>query len=398
MKPAIILGNIAGIIVMMALAFGFHHYFISNPVVPPSAPRQNTITEVESLSLVAQPYQTVIESRGVMRPRTQTVILPEVSGMILEISPSFREGGFFRAKDVLITIDDVDYQTELAQAEALQAQAFTLLEEEKARADQALDNWRRLGKTGDPGDLFLRKPQVMEAEKRLQSAQSAVALAKRNVERCRILAPYDGRILEKMADVGQVVRMGEELGRCYAIDKAEVRLPLSRSQLNFFDLPTENQSDGEDGPAVVVTARLGDKRQEWNGHITRVEGAMEEATQQLYVIATLPNPWTQTDATELRPKIGLFVDAQITGRKWDKTFIIPRKAVRTGDEVILIDKDNRIQRKSFTPLWSDRDHVIVAADGSAGLQEGDRLCVTPLAFPVNGIEVKAVPVAAKPNP
>jgi RND family efflux transporter MFP subunit len=381
---------------MLAIAIVVRHYFITHPVIPPSAPQQNLVTDVEVASLRPQSYQCVINTRGVMRPRTQTVIVPEVTGMILEIAPSFREGGYFRKGEVLVTIDNSDYLTELSVAEARQAQASALLEEEKARADQALDNWKRLGKTGEPGDLFLRKPQVAEAEKNLSSAQAAVEQARRNIERCRIRAPYDGRILEKSADVGQVVRQGEELGKCFATDTAEVRLPLSRYQITFLDLPSANQTDDTSGPKVEITAEMGGRKSTWTGHLTRVEGAMDEATQQLYVIATLPDPWTNPSPEGVNPKIGLFVDARIEGHLWDKTFVIPRRAVRTGNEVILIDESNRIQRTSFTPLWSDREFVIVAADGTSPLKEGDRICLTPLAFPVNGIEVNPISPDAPP--
>ena len=51
-----------------------------------------------------------------------------------------------------------------------------------------------------------------------------------------IRAPYDGLVRQKIADVGQYVNVGSHLATTFAIDIAEVRLPVTRSDLQYLDL------------------------------------------------------------------------------------------------------------------------------------------------------------------
>ena len=89
----------------------------------------------------------MLESRGTVRPRTETILIPEVAGTIIIMSPSFQEGGFFEKGDVLLKIDPLNYETAITVSKAALAQAQTMIVEETARAVQAVENWKRLGKT-----------------------------------------------------------------------------------------------------------------------------------------------------------------------------------------------------------------------------------------------------------
>ena len=73
-----------------------------------------------------------------------------------------------------------------------------------------------------------------------------------NLERTQIRAPYPGRVRTKNADVGQYVNPGSPLGHIYAIDYAEVRLPVSDDQLAYLDLPLSfrNNPHHNSGPDV----------------------------------------------------------------------------------------------------------------------------------------------------
>ena len=83
-----------------------------------------------------------------VQARTQSAILPEITGKILELSPSFNEGGYFKKDEVLVKIDPVDYQTALVVAQAAEARARTALAEEQAKADQAQEDFKSLTPSG----------------------------------------------------------------------------------------------------------------------------------------------------------------------------------------------------------------------------------------------------------
>ncbi|MEM1293937.1 MAG: efflux RND transporter periplasmic adaptor subunit [Verrucomicrobiota bacterium] len=364
-------------------------WFVANKPEPRQSSPPLQVTNVEGATLKPANYQILLATRGTILPRTTTTLIPQVSGRIESISPNFREGGFFKAGEVLISIEKADYQAALVRTQSLVAQARTGLTEEKARGEQALANWRRLG-SGTPSEMVLRKPQLAEAEARLKAAEEDVKQAERDIYRTDIRAPYDGRIIEQQVDVGQHVSTGTQLGRAFATDVMEVRLPLNNHQLGFVDLPEsyrENRATLTERPEVTITAKIGRSESSWNGEVVRVDSLIDAQSRQLFVVAEINDPYRAAKPGGAPLKIGMFVDAAIKGRKLEDVFVLPRSAVRVSGEVILIDRENRIQRTPVTPIWEDRDHFVV--DKSGGLRMGDVLCLTPIAYPVNGALVSA---------
>ena len=86
-------------------------------------------------------------------------------------------------------------------------------------------------------ELYLRKPQLAEAEARLQSAEADLEESRRNLAKTSIVAPYDGLVSSKSVDIGQFVNPGTVLAETFAVDYAEVRLPIPETKLAFLDLP-----------------------------------------------------------------------------------------------------------------------------------------------------------------
>ncbi len=383
------------ILIVGACTWGAY-YFISTKPKPHKFNPPPAITKVEATRIEPQNFQIFLETRGTVRPRTSTTLIPEISGRIVKVSPNFREGAFFKKDEVLITIDRLDYETAKIIALSSAAQAKSALREEEVRGQQARDNWKRLGKGGEPSEMVLRKPQLAEAEARLAAALAEVKRAERNLERTEIRAPYEGRILEQLVDVGQFVSPGTQLGRAFATDIMEVRLPLTSKQLEFIDLPKTTPGDvhtaEKSEPEALIKGSVGRTTTEWAGRIVRADSAIDEASRQLFVVAEVHDPYRRHQSTaegdDSSLKIGMFVHALVKGDKLENVFVLPRGAVRIGGDVILIGKDNRIQRRQVTPIWSDRDSVIVSADGENGLKEGDVLCLTPLAYPTNGALVE----------
>ena len=369
-------------------------WLIATKPEPPQRKKPPVFTRVEATRLTPGRYDVVLETRGVVRPRTETTLIPEVSGRIVEVGPNFREGSFFEEGELLLKIDPLNYETAIVIAESNVAQANTALEEERVRSDQALENWKRLGKQGDPGELVLRKPQLAEMEARLAAATAELERARRDLERTEIRAPYAGRILEQSADVGQFVSNGTQLARIYAIDYVEVRLPLTNRQLAFVDLPELYRGNinetlvegGKEAPEVLLQADIGGEKSSWKGRLIRVEGAIDERTRQLFVVAQVDNPYEWKDDGTPPLKIGLFTDAYVEGRTLEDVFVLPRSAVRAGEEVVIIAKENKIFRRAIDPVWSDREHIVVPA-GDGGLEAGEIVCLTPLAFPADGARV-----------
>jgi len=356
---------------------------------PERRTRKTPATTVDVTQLKKQNFQITIRTQGTVRPRTESTLIPEVSGRIIKTSKNFREGAFFEAGEELLQIEGSNYQIAVTVAEAQLAEAQLSFAEEKALADQALKNWQRLGKTTSPTALVLHKPQLALAKAGVASAKALLKQAQLNLKRTRVIAPYAGRVLEQPVDIGQYVSPGTVLAKIYAVDYAEIRLPLSNRQLEFVKIPesyrgeTNSQSQSNE---VTLTVNLGSQQHQWLGSIVRAEGTYDVRSRRLFVVAQVDNPYGQQDPKKPPLKVGQYVEAQIKGRRLDKVFVIPRSAVRENSQILLVDKQNKIQTRRIKAIWEDGQTMVI----SEGIEEGELLCLTPITFAAQGITVKPV--------
>jgi RND family efflux transporter MFP subunit len=218
---------VAGALIAVAL--------VKNRSAPERLPPEVTWPLVRVQSIEFQDLRMTVKSQGTVNPRTESALVPEVSGRVIEISDSFVSGGFFAEGDVLLRIDPHDYEQALVQARAQVAQADLLLARELAEQEVANEEWEELGADDPAPALTSRKLQVADAEARLSSAKAALVRAERDLERTAVQAPYEGRVREKHVDLGQFVNRGNAVGTLYAVDYAEIRLPLPDQDLAFLD-------------------------------------------------------------------------------------------------------------------------------------------------------------------
>ncbi len=350
------------------------------------------LVRVEGMTLKKTTYPVRVAAQGAVQPRTRSTLVPEVAGMIVEMSASFRPGGFFEKDEVLLKLDPVDYETAVTVADAAVALAKVTLAEEEARSEQALENWKALGRQGTPGEFASRAPQVARAKADLASAEARVVKAKRDLQRTVIRAPYAGQVLEQAVDVGQFVGQGTTLGRIFATDYVEVRLPLPERESQFVQLP-ERYRDGSVAatPAKVrLLTHAAGKPVTWEGRLVRVESALDENTRQTTAVAQIDNPFAKRADGAPPLKIGQFVEAEVEGDPLENMFVIPRSAVRAGNEIILITSKHTLRRMNVEPMVGTTEHIVVAANTPKGPQEGDVLCITPIPFPADGAKVYPV--------
>lgn len=369
-------------------------FFISQIIInnPPKSERGSgelaaKIT-VETLALVPKSYTIVLNSFGTVKPRTQSVLVAQVSGEITEISPQFRNGGFFEKGDVLVQLDDRDHRAEVNISQANLLSAKQVLLEEQARAKQALVDWQRLGNGAEPSALVLREPQLAAAQAQVFSAQANLEKAQLQLERTNIVAPFAGRILTKYVDLGRVVASNTQLADIYAIDYVEIRLPIKNKDLPFMALPEEYRDSNKAvlGKDVQITSSL-IGQQQWQGQIVRTEGAVDENSQQLYVVAQIDDPYDASNSKVAPIKIGQYVNAEITGRTIEQALVIPNSAIYQGSYVYTVEKiQNKavLKRKDISIRWQNNGEALI----ETGLTFGEQLVLTPLGQVSSGTAVK----------
>jgi RND family efflux transporter MFP subunit len=341
---------------------------------------------VETIDAEVVSLNFTVNSQGTVRPRTETTLVSEVSGKIVSVAPEFVAGGFFRAGQQLLQIDPSDYETALKRAEAALASRVARLADETARSEQALRDWKNMGKQGQPSDLVLRKPQVADAKANVSAAEADVQKARRDLERTSISLPYDGLVKQKAVDIGQYVTLGTRLGVTFAIDTAEVRLPLTHDDLNYLDLPSETEVRNNDKPfpPVTLSARNGVGVSQWQARIIRTEGVVDETSRVIYAVAQVVDPYGvlgQSHQQEL--KIGTFVNAEIQGLPADNVVVLPRYVLRADNTVLTANADNELEILPVTVLRAEPKKVYL----SGGIEGGTRVVITTLDAPVPGTKL-----------
>ncbi len=352
----------------------------SIPTRPPRPP-----IEAQVITLKRSDYQVTLESQGLVQPHNQTSLTPQVSGRIIHISPKFESGSFFEKNDILLEIDPSDFKAAHITAEARVARSEAALAQEEARSEQALLDWNDLGYTTPPTDLVLRKPQLKEAKANVKASQAELAEAARNLERTKILAPYAGRVSERLVGLGQSITPGTSLGSIFSTDFAEIRLSLSARELAHVKLP--NNPDDAPVPVTLHDALTENSPKSWQGAIVRTEGSLDEKSRKLFIIARVDDPFGLKSKSQPPLRIGQPVRAILKGGLIPQVFILPRQALHRPEQILLINPaDSTLKRQDISPIWSDRENLII----SDHLIEGWHLITNRISTSANGAKIKII--------
>ncbi len=342
---------------------------------PPPEKKENTDVDllVQVAPLKTETVTFTVQSQGNVRPRTETLLSAEVSGAIVEISPKFIPGGVFAKNEVLMRIDPTNYRVAVDQAEAVLAQR-------QIEYDGAV----KLRKQG-----YRAEAELASAAAALETARADLVRAKRNLQLTAIRLPYEGMVRSKDADLGQYVTAGSRLGVTFATDYAEVRLPLTDQDLAFVELPGAGQiekSGSASGPEVILSAVQRGKMQQWSGRIVRSEGVVDENTRVTYAVVRIEDPYrrhaSDTESTPL--PVGTFVSAAVAGNSAENVIRVPRSVIRGNGQIVVVNDDNRLEIRDVDILRSDSTHAYL----SGGVAAGERIAVTSIENPINGMRVR----------
>ena len=351
----------------------------TGPSLEPRAPPENKPL-VRTITANTETIRLSSTAFGTVSPRSENELIPEVSGSIVYMSPSLVSGGFFKKDDLLFSIEPLDYQVALEQSSAALKSAESELENARRNHDRQINLAKKQS---------ISESRKEEAVNRLRFAESAhreanarVSLAKKNLERTKIKAPYDGRVRNEKIDLGQFVNRGQSVANIYAIDSAEIRLPVHDKELAFLDLPLFETERSEDD-TVILKANFAGKQHIWNARIARTEGELDSKTRMINVIAEIDSPYSLKDS---RPPltIGLFVEAEILGRFVEDAIVIPQSAIQENNLVYTVNNENRLEFKKVEILRMINNQAII----TGGLKAGDTVCVSTLRDAEPGMQIR----------
>ena len=383
------------VVVLSALSFVTWILIEMRPQ-PESKKIVRKIPIVEVITAEREPIRSSVSAYGTIRPRTLTTLIAEVPGIIEEVAPfddkllnkpNFRAGGFFKKGDLLLKIEDIDLQTLKADANANLRRAELQLLQEKELAKQAKIEWGNRD-WSLASDLVKRIPQIKKAEAEANAAQARLLQASQDLNRSQVRAPFEGRILKTMADVGQQVGAGSSaaLAQVYALDSAEIDFALSRSEMKFLGF-----SDGflsEKNIQVEAHVLNSEGQVIHKGWLDRSEGIVDPRTRLTNLVVRVDkcfaNPFSANKI--IAPlAVGQFVNLQMLGLEVE-VFLIPESAFRTHDTLLIVDENNQLISRKVSVIHRSGQKVWV----ESGLEIGEQVCTTPIEIISEGMEVRII--------
>jgi len=401
-------------------------YLIATGPQAKKKPFVRSLPVVEVVTLKARDYTVNLKASGIVRAGTQTNLVSEVSGRILQISDRFNEGSYFNKGDNLLTIDAENYENSLAIAKSdvavNRAALSQLVEEEKStkRSYKLVKKNLKLGKSEvnrkrllwqkkliarsvvdaeeqkqnqlqqrneeTLGKLNTFKSRKLAIKAKINAALSRLKQEELNLSRTVITAPYDGRVLQKMVDVGQFVGKGANLGKVYATDFVTVDLPLSLNQYELLGIPESfrnETSKSKDLPKVTFKSTNSRHQSTWQGQVVRTSAALDAGSRQIKVIARIDKPFVANENVSAPVRIGQYLDAKIVGKTFKDSYVLSSSSVRQNKEVLLL-KDGKIHIVPVQVLFNTSKETIVKPKENI---EGELLVITSMNQAGEGTEV-----------
>ena len=369
-------------LVVLIIALGIYVALINSTPELNTTQKDPVPVAVRAQTIALETISLEVTSEGNVQPRAQTQLVAQVSGEVIAVAEALLSGGQFQRGDTLLELDPRDYQIARSRLQAS-------LDRARAERDFASEEAARVRTLyGDElasiADLQRAERTLSVAEASVNEAAAALERASIDLERTVIKAPFNGRVRSESVDIGQFLREGANIATIYDTERLEVRFPLADAQLAFLDPDYARLgSAGDEAATVTLTAKFAGDMQSWEAKLTRTEGDISTRSRFLHVIAEVSD--TTSDKGVQLP-IGLFVNGIITGRDVEDLVRIPRTALRADNTVMVIDENDQLHFRDVQIFQLTSDSALI----SAGLNEGERISVSPLQFVVEGMPVQVI--------
>lgn len=362
---------------------------------------------------------------GHVEPAQVWQVVPEVSGRIIEVSPGFKKGSFIKKGDVILRIDPAQYELAAAQMEAgiesIRAQIAELdIQEDNYKISLGIEekslslNKKNMGrnrqalKENTVSSLQYEQAQLSyQAQKaKVQNIKNSLRLipanrkslkanlalnqaklddAKLNLKHTSIIAPFNCRITQTNAEIGQFVQKGQAVASADGTAAAEitVHIPfekmatlirsLSSKKTSITGLSMDRLKELFDLKAKI-RLKDGSLEAQWDARFAGADATIDPKTRTLGIIVAVDRPYKKIIAG-VRPPLtrNMFCEVEISGRPVSNIFIVPRSALHNS-YLYMVSPGNRLERRKVDIDFSQADfHVI-----KQGLSSGENVVVSDI--------------------
>jgi membrane fusion protein (multidrug efflux system) len=335
------------------------------------APPPDAVTTVVAKS---ETWPSTLDVIGTTAAIQGVTVRADLPGTVAKIN--FESGQSVRAGDVLVELDTREERAQLAAAES-----------DRDLAKINYDRDQQLVKEG-----VVARMQSDNSSAQQKSTDAKVGEIKATIERKTIHAPFSGILGIRQINLGQYLAAGAAIVSLQALNPIYVNFGVPQQQSSLVTAGRMLKLTSDDVPGV-----------EFRGRVTALDSVVNEATRNLQVQATLPNP-----GGKLRP--GMFVQVQLGLGSSQSVIPLPASAINYapyGNSVFVVTdlkdpkgKSYRGVRQQFVKVQGSRgDQVGVIS----GINPGEEIVSSGVFKLRNGAAVQVnnkiqAPNNPKPNP
>ena len=357
---AIPLAAAAGLAAVIAMP-QLHGYLWSDVKAadaPPAAPPPGV--PVTAGTVEAKDVPVFLQGIGTVQAYNMVAIKSRVDGQL--VAMHYIEGQEVKAGDPLVQIDPRPYKAALDQAVANQ-------EKDQANLTNAQVNFQR-DEAMMPSNLAVSKQQydndkaaVVAGAALVDTDNAQIEAARLNLDYCKIVAPFDGRLSAKLVDVGNMVHSTDAnpLVTITQIKPIFVSFTLAQEHL---DAIKDAQANGQ---LDVKTYNADNSKLLSDGKLTLIDNTIDQSTGTIHLKATFAN-------ADERLWPGEFVNVRLILSTHQNAPTVPQQTVQVGPNgyyAYVIKPDNTVERRPVE-VAAMQDGLAVI---SKGLNVGEKVVV-----------------------
>jgi len=318
---------------------------------PAAGHKEMPAREVRVTSAELRPMERNLHVVGTLAAMEEATVAAQVAGQLGKVLVDL--GDRVTVDQEIALIDTTSYEA-LANASAAN------LTRANASAANAAQNLKRVQdlqkeKIASTSDLDAAVADAARTQAEVKAAEANNAVARLNLDRSHVKAPFAGTIAERIASAGDYLAIGAPIARVVQTDPLRLRL----------EVPERDSVAVRVGQAVRVTIE-GDTNI-YRGQLTRIAPAIRADNRMLAVEADVPNPGGL--------RAGFFARAAIVVNEREEKVSIPANALITfaGLEKIVTIKEGKALEKSVATGRRHGDFVEI----TSGLNAGETVVLDP---------------------
>lgn len=348
-------------------------------------PRMDPLVKVQILQRTDE--RVTVRAMGTVVPALEMVLKSRVSGEVISTHPEFIEGGFLKKGTKVLQIDPQDYELAVEQKRSQVVNARYALKLEMGHQEVAQREWELL-KGDKPAkdmdlELALRKPHLEKAKADLSAAEADLKKAELDLARTTIRAPFNAIVRNKHVELGSQISTQDVLAELVGTDEYWVQVSVPVDRLKWITIPTNM---GESGSMVSISYGTGSSSTfQRKGRVIKLLGDLDAEGRMARILVSVKDPLDLQGNEIKRPPllIGDYVRVEIEGHELKGVFKIPRMALRDNSKIWIERGEGLLHIRQVEVVWRDPQYIFLRD----GLKEGERLIVSDLATPVEGMPV-----------